>query len=151
MRIEQIVEDDRIFEPGRNVRVLRDSVEQNLVIEFFRKQHGRSIIKFYGVDTIDGAEKLVGADVRILEKELPPLEEGSFYTFHLKGCTVTANGIPVGVVVDVMVGGGTEILRIEGEDGEVLIPFAEPFLKKIDLEQRRIEVDLPDELRDLNK
>jgi ribosomal 30S subunit maturation factor RimM len=37
-----------------------------------------------------------------------------------------------------------------GKD-ETLIPFAQSYLKKIDLQRRRIEVDLPEGLRELNK
>ena len=102
--------------------------------------------------TISEAERLVGAELGILEKELPPTEEGSFYTFHLKGCTVAAaDGEELGTVSDVLDGGGTHILKVEGKGGEILIPFAHAYLRKIDLARHRIEVELPDELRDLNR
>ena len=79
-------------------------------------------------------------------------EEGLFYTFHLKGCTVvTTQGESLGIVTDVMDGGGTHILKVDGKDGEILIPFAQSFLRKVDLGQRRIDVELPEGLLDLNK
>ena len=52
---------------------------------------------------------------------------------------------------DVLDSGGTPILKVDGHDGEILIPFAEAFLRKVDLGQRRIEMALPEGLRDLNK
>jgi 16S rRNA processing protein RimM len=70
----------------------------------------------------------------------------------LKGCRVfAAEGDYIGTITDVLSSGGTEILKVDCEDKETLIPFAEPYLKSIDLDQRRIEVDLPEGLRDLNK
>ena len=47
--------------------------------------------------------------------------------------------------------GGSEVLKVDSDNGETLIPFAQEFLKKIDLDQQRIEVDLPEGLRGLNK
>ena len=42
-------------------------------------------------------------------------------------------------------------MKVDGKDGEILIPFAQSFLRKVDLGQRRIEVELPEGLLDLNK
>jgi 16S rRNA processing protein RimM len=78
--------------------------------------------------------------------------EGSFYTFQLKGCRVFQDGEYIGTITDVLDLGGSEVLKVDREDNEeTLIPFAHSFLKKIDLDQRRIDVNLPDGLRDINK
>lgn len=57
----------------------------------------------------------------------------------------------IGEITDVIDSGGAGILKVDRGNEETLIPFAQSYLKKIDLEQRRIEVDLPDGLRELNK
>jgi len=156
MRVEVLLEDDRVFESGRTVTVTRGSGREDAEIEFSRKQHGRLIVKLRGVDSISEVEKLVGADLTVPEKDLPPAKEGSFYTFHLKGCEVIAlngetPGETLGVVTEVLDSGGTPLLKVDGKDGEILIPFAESFLRKLDLGQRRIEMELPDGLLDLNR
>jgi 16S rRNA processing protein RimM len=152
MRIAPILDDDRVFESGRPVTLIRGADSENFEIEFSRRQHGRLILKLRGIDTISAAESLVGAELSVPEDELPPAEEGVFYTFHLKGCSVvTVGGDSLGTVSDVLDSGGTHILKVDGKDGEILIPFAQSFLRKIDLEERRIEVDLPEGLLDLNK
>ena len=128
------------------------SAEREAEIDFFRRQHGHCVIKFRGIDGISEAEKYVGAVIKIPAGDLPEPEEGSYYTFQLKGCQVfTADGDYVGTITDVLDSGGTEILKVDCEDEETLIPFAESYLKSIDLDRRRIEVDLPEGLRDLNK
>ena len=128
--------------------------ERAVEIEFFRRQHGRFVMKFVGIDSIEEAEKVIGAEIRIPESELPDPEAGSFYTFQLRGCRVVAvNGGTdeyLGDVTDVMDGGGTQILQVGSGKTEILIPFAESIVKKIDLADRRIDVELPEGLRELN-
>jgi 16S rRNA processing protein RimM len=83
---------------------------------------------------------------------LPAATDGSFYTFQLKGCQVFAgDGEYIGLVADVFGAGEAQILKVDRENKETLIPFAQSYMRKIDLDQRRIEVDLPEGLRDLNK
>ena len=121
-------------------------------IESFRRQHGRCIVKFKGIDTISEVERFIGKEIKIAAETLPAVEEGWFYTFQLKGCRVyAAEGEYIGEVTDVLDAGGSEILKVDLGKEETLIPFAKEYLKTIDLEQQRIEVDLPEGLRDLNK
>jgi 16S rRNA processing protein RimM len=150
-RIELMLEDDRIFEPGRRL-ILATPGERTVDVEFFRRQHGRCVIKFRGIDTISEAQQYVASEIRIPASELAAPKEGWFYTFQLKGCSVFAmNGDYLGIVTDVLDLGGTEILKVDRDSDETLIPFASSYMKKIDVHQRRIEVDLPEGLRDLNK
>jgi ribosomal 30S subunit maturation factor RimM len=46
---------------------------------------------------------------------------------------------------------GTPVLEVETPDGEVLIPLAMEICRKIDVGARRIEVVMPEGLRDLNR
>ena len=148
-----MLEDDAVFGSGRRVILSgAKGADREAEIDFFRRQHGRCVIKFQGIDAIAEAEKYIGAEIKIPAGDLPEPEEGSYYTFDLKGCRVfTADGDYIGIVTDVLDAGGAEILKVDREDEETLIPFAESYLKSIDLDQRRIEVDLPEGLRDLNK
>jgi 16S rRNA processing protein RimM len=60
-------------------------------------------------------------------------------------------GVDVGVIEEVdRAAGPTPILVVSGKKGEVLIPFAKSYLRKIDLEARRVEMALPEGLVDLN-
>jgi 16S rRNA processing protein RimM len=121
-------------------------------IESFRRQHGRCVAKFKGIDTISEVERYIGQEIRIDAGKLPAVEDGWFYTFQLKGCRVyAADGEYLGDVTDVLDAGGSEILKVDLGSRETLIPFAQEYLKSIDLDQQRIDVDLPEGLRDLNK
>ena len=47
-------------------------------------------------------------------------------------------------------GGAAPLLVVRGARGEVLIPFAKSYLRRIDLAGRRVEMALPEGLVDLN-
>lgn len=156
--MDLILDDDRLLNSGRSIEMELGGSRRTVKIEFFRRQHGRFVMKFSGIDSIEDAEKIIGAELRIPQAELPAAEEGSFYTFHLRGCRVYAihGGNDsmddyIGDVTDVVDGGGTQLLQIGSGKEETLIPFAESIVKKIDLAARRIEVELPEGLRELNK
>ena len=153
LRIEQLLEDDTVFESGRRVTLsAAGRPEHEAEIEAFRRQHGRCIMKFRGMDTIAEAGKYIGYEVKIPAGDLSDLAEGWFYTFQLRGCRVfAADGEYIGTVTDVLDSRGTQILKVDRDAEETLIPFAEEYLKKIDIDQRRIDVDLPEGLRGLNR
>ncbi len=132
--------------------LISGGAERATEIEFFRRQHGRCVIKLRGIDTISEAGKYMGAEIKIPASELSAPKEGWFYTFQLKGCRVFAvDGEYIGTISDVLDSGGAEILKVDRENEETLIPFVQSYLKKIDVDQQRIEVDLPEGLRDLNR
>ena len=90
VRVDLILDDDRLLDSGRSIEMEIGGSRRTVKIEFFRRQHGRFVMKFAGIDSIEDAEKIIGAELRIPEAELPAAEEGSFYTFHLRGCRVYA-------------------------------------------------------------
>ena len=99
------------------------------------------ILKFQGVDTISDAEKLAGAEVAIPFEQRAELPEEEVYQSDLVGCEVfDATGRSLGVVTDFQETGGTPLLQV-GND--LLIPFAKEICTKIDLENKRIDVNLP--------
>jgi 16S rRNA processing protein RimM len=69
------------------------------------------------------------------------------------GCEITdhSTGRRIGAVTGWQEYGGPPLLEVENERGqEILIPFAKSICVKIDPAARRIEVDLPEGLVDLN-
>ena len=111
---------------------------------------GQAIFHFEGSDSISDAEKLVGLEVRIPLAERAPLPGGSYYVTDLIGCKVREEGAAVGVVRDVEFTGGTPLLAVDSANGEVLIPLADEICVNVDLAARRIDVVLPEGLRELN-
>jgi 16S rRNA processing protein RimM len=113
---------------------------------------GQALFHFEGSDTIDDARRLVGYEVRIPASERMPLPASSYYVGDLIGCEVRERaGNILGPVRDVQFTGGAPLLAVDTPEGEVLIPLAEEICVSVDLATRRIEVVLPEGLRDINK
>ena len=99
-----------------------------------------------GIDSIEGAEGLRGAELRITEEELAPLPPGSFYHHQLEGLMVEdEHGVELGRIEGVLeTGAGAKVLVVRGASGETLVPFAEAFVEKIDVPGGRIVVRRPE-------
>jgi 16S rRNA processing protein RimM len=107
------------------------------------------ILKFRGIDSISDAERLSGAEVRVPIAERTPLDPGEFFESDLVGCEVVerATGRSLGRVSAWQDAGGAGLLVV----GRLLIPFAREICVEIDPAARRIAVELPAGLEDLNQ
>ena len=126
------------------------------VVEFritaARFQSGRPVLGFAGVTTIDDAEQLAGAELRVPEAMLHPLPAGAFYEYVLVGCKVTTvAGVSVGTVTAVQRGGGANRLLVHNHEGEVDVPLVDSICVRIDTISRTIVIDPPDGLLELNR
>jgi 16S rRNA processing protein RimM len=111
------------------------------------------VFKFQGIDSISDAEPLAGAEVRIPLAERAPLAADEYYQSDLVGCEVVERrtGESLGRVIEFQDLGGPQILQVGAEGGEpLLIPFVRAFCVEIDVGGRRILVDLPEGLKELN-
>ena len=111
---------------------------------------GTLIFKFAGIETISDAEALAGLEVRIPAGERIPLEDGEFFQTDLVGCEVVdrKTGAALGRVEAWQDAGGSGLLVLQ--DG-LLIPFARAICVEIDVGARRIAVELPEGLKELNE
>ncbi|GAC1621914.1 MAG: ribosome maturation factor RimM [Candidatus Acidiferrum sp.] len=133
---------------------------------------GQAVFHFAGCDSINDAEKFRGLDVQIPFEQRVKLPENVYFIADLKGCSVfeiSANAsalaspassalvVPalLGVIRDVETPGegvsGTPMLVVETASGELLIPLAVDICTRIDTTARRVEVTLPEGLRELNR
>lgn len=122
-------------------------------VESVWEHRGQLVFKFRGVDSISDAERWRRAEVRVPAVERPVLPEGEYYHSDLVGCEVLefGTGRPLGQVKSWLDGGGPGLLEVAGPGGEILIPFAKSICVELDVKGRRIVVDLPEGLKDLNE
>lgn len=117
---------------------------------------GGIVLHFAGVDSISAAEELAGLIVAIPRSQRMPLAEDEAYISDLIGCALIdiagAAPVHVGEIEDVdRSAGPVALLVVRGTKAEILIPFAKTYMRKIDLEARRVEMALPEGLVDLNE
>jgi 16S rRNA processing protein RimM len=128
---------------------------QPFVVDDLWDYRGRWVFKFRGIDTISAAEELKGAEVRIPIERRPPAEAGSYFVDDLIGCEVVekASGETIGRVSAWREYGGPPLVEVAGgKTGQaLLIPFARSIFVEIDIDARRLVVDMPEGLAELNE
>jgi 16S rRNA processing protein RimM len=136
-----------------------------------QNHRGQAVFHFEGVHSITEAEKFRGLEVLLPFEQRVTLPEGQYFVSDLIGCAVFESPVApsvlasppcslaeapslLGKVRDVQFPGeqqaGTPILEVETSSGEILIPLAVDICAKIDTAARRIDVTLPEGLRELN-
>ena len=116
---------------------------------------GGVVLHFAGITSISEAETLAGLIVAIPRSERATLGPDEVHIADLIGCEVmevsSGDAKPVGKIENVdRSAGPVPLLILKGAKGEVLIPFAQSYLRKLDLDAKRIEMALPKGLVDLN-
>ncbi len=152
-----------------------NSTPRSIQLKSFWPDHnhpGFGIFHFEGISSINEAEKLRGLEIQIPFKHRVSLPAGKYFVTDLIGCSVfelpsappavasspcslAEAPVVLGTVRDVFFPGesqpGTPLLAVDTASGELLIPLAEDICKKIEVVARRIEVLLPEGLRDPDK
>lgn len=117
-----------------------------------RVHQGRPILALEGIESMDDAEALAGAELRVPESALNQLPEGSYYHHELVGCEVRRqDGTVIGTVKGIEGPMNGSTLVIEGRHGEVLIPLAGEICISIDPGRRVIVIQPPEGLIELNE
>ena len=95
----------------------------------------KPILRLEGCSTRDDAEALRGLELLV---PAAPLEEDEYWASDLAGMTVVDGSRVVGEVARMVALPSCEALEV----GELLIPMVRDAIRSIDLEARRIDVDM---------
>ncbi len=140
--------------PGAGLKSgqVQKAVRRELELENHWLHKDRVVLKFKGVDSISQAEELLGCEIQIPASERAELEPGAAYVSDLAGCTVFDRGQRVGMIRDIEFGAGdAPILAVDGPEGqEILIPWANEFVERLDLAAREMHMMLPEGLLEIN-
>lgn len=162
---ERFKEQTRVFLASPGFKGEPEEARQAEVVAFWLpvgKNDGRIVLHFAGVDSITDAETLAGLDVIVPHEERQALDDDAVYISELIGCTVYDGDAAVGVVDDVQfattadgarrLDDAAPLLAVTSPAGEeILIPFVKAFLTGVDTVGRRIDMQLPDGLEDVNR
>lgn len=130
---------------------LPGSEPREVTIESVRPVKDGAVLLCSAARTISEAETLRGAELLVPGQDAWPLPAGSFYHFELVGCElVDRAGRHVGVVSEVTEGPNPLLRIVTAEEREVLIPFSRGICSRIEPDRKRIEIDPPDGLLELN-
>lgn len=125
------------------------------------KNRGRVVLQLDGIESISAAELVSGLDLAVPEQSRVPLEDGSTYVSDLVGSAVYDKDILIGEIEGVEFPASSEGVRLEDapsllqvraiDGAEVLIPFVKAFFVALDPDSRKVVLDLPAGLVDVNR
>jgi 16S rRNA processing protein RimM len=139
------------FESGARVYALTGDQRRELRIEDVWPHKGMLILKFAGVETMNDAEALLRNEIQVPLSERKTLDEGTWYVSDLVGCNVIDSGREIGAVVNVEFGAGeAPLLIVRQGKQEHMIPMTEAFIKRVDISAKRIELQLPEGMLEVN-
>jgi 16S rRNA processing protein RimM len=130
-----------------NVDLLRGRATlyiEGLVREIARRAgtEEHPILRLDGSATRDDAEALRGAELTVPREDVG-LEEGEFWAHELAGCAVVDGEVAIGYVRRMSALPSCEVLEVDRPDGsELLVPMVRDAIRSIDVEARRIDIDL---------
>jgi 16S rRNA processing protein RimM len=108
------------------------------------RQHGREmLLKLAGVDTVEAAEALRGAELSIAIADAAPLPPGRYYFHQIVGLQVfTIGGEHYGEVREVLSRPANDIYVVDHAGNEVLVPAIADVVKDIDVAAGRMVIEV---------
>jgi len=113
------------------------------VINSMRSHKNGLIVAFDGIHDPETVGKLRNQYVFVQSKNIPSLPEGEYYHHELIGLRVlTADDQELGQLIQILQTGANDVLVVQTPaKAEILIPYIDEIIKKIDLEKGMILID----------
>ena len=139
------------FKKGSELLITRgNQLIREVVVQSYRNHKNFLLVKFEGIDSVEEAEKLKNLQIKIDSDEVGELEENEFYFHQIIGCEVfDENDKNLGEIIDILTPGANDVWVIKGENGkEILIPYIEDVVKKIDITSKKVNIEVMEGLID---
>lgn len=104
----------------------------------------RPVIRLESCTSREDVEALRGRDLLVPRADAPPLEEDEWWPEEIEGCRVHDGPREVGVVRELRTLPSCDVLEVVRDDGRepLLVPLIRDAVRSVDVDARRIEVDL---------
>lgn len=145
VKVKRITDFEERFHVGSIVYVQNGENDYNaLKIDGFRKHKNTDMLHFEGYDSIESIEVFKGKDLFIKAEQLTELEPDEYYYHEIIGCKMyTLEGEYIGEIDGILSPGANDVWVVKGSRGkEILIPYIEEVVKKIDVERKQVYIEL---------
>ena len=151
VKVYPTTDDPKRFLDLEHVFVDEQSVRTERGIENVKFFKNMVILKLSGIDDMDRAAKLRGAELYVSRADAVPLEEGEYYIADLLGMEVYSDeGEKLGVVKDVIETGANDVYQVQRPKGKpLLLPAIPDCVLEIDVENGRMRVHIMEGLLEL--
>lgn len=114
-----------------------------LTVKSHRKHKNFDLLTFEGYDNVNQVEEMRDGILKVPESQRGTLEEGEYYFQDIIGCLVaTIDGKEIGKVTEILTPGANDVWVVKGGNGkELLIPYIEDVVKKVDVKEKVILIE----------
>jgi len=140
VKVLRITDFSERFTPGNAVYIVTRTGLEKLTIESHRVHKGFDLVRFNNYDSIEDIESFKNAYLQIPASQLTNLEEHAYYYHEIIGCIVyTDKEEKLGQIKEILAPGANDVWVIESNTGkEILIPYIEDVVRKVDIENKRV-------------
>lgn len=142
---------DERFMPGNALYLFdKGTLVKEVVVKTHRKHKQFDLLSFEELEDINLIEGFKGFDIKISEDQQQDLEDGSYYYHQIIGLdAVTLDGEKIGKISEILAPGANDVWVVKRKGKkELLLPVIDDVIKKVDLEQGVVVVDLLEGLDD---
>ncbi|WP_152656414.1 ribosome maturation factor RimM [Oceanobacillus sp. CFH 90083] len=150
VKVLRITDFEERFMPGNEVIILSDRDDITLTIDSHRIHKGFDLITFKGYTNINDVEKWKGINLYIDKSQTANLEENAYYYHEIIGCKVeTVEGEVLGKVKEILSPGANDVWVVQRPGKkDLLLPYIEDVVKKVDIQASIISVELMEGMLD---
>lgn len=151
LKIMPTTDDPKRFEKLKEIYIQQKEMKRYKV-ETIRYHKQFVLIKFEGINSLNDAELLKNAVLKINRTDSLPLEKDEYYISDLYSLTVTTeDGRVLGELIDIIYTGSNDVYVVKNKDTnkELLIPAIKQVIKQVDLQQKTMTVKLLPGLEEL--
>ena len=139
------------FKKGNKLALFdkKDQFVMDVEIASHRKAKNFDIIKCKGMYHINDIEKFRDFSLKVAEEDLSDLEDGEFYYHEIIGLEVYENDVLLGTIKEILQPGANDVWVVKRKGKrDLLLPYIPPVVLGIDIEQGRVDVEIPEGLDD---
>ena len=148
VKLRSYADSPTLFEPGRTFRLENPDGQAQTHVVAWAKPHGKGmLLAIEGVNERDAAAALIGSRLSVDKATLPNLDDGTYYWFELIGLSIyTTQNQYLGTLESILPTGSNDVYVVRNGEEEILMPALASVVQLIDIDQRRMEVILPEGL-----
>lgn len=150
MKLIPLTDDPRRFDELKWAYIEKDGQLIKHSILDVKYIKGSVMIKFSDIESMSEAEQYKECFVLVDRENAVKLPENSFFICDIVGCSIfDENGILLGELTKVLQTGSNDVYVVKDKSGkEILIPALKSVVRKVSVDQRRIDVIIPKGLLD---
>lgn len=147
VKVYPLTDDPARFNKLKEVYIESKGEMTKYTVESAKQHKNTVILKLKGIDTMNDAEKLRQLYLKVGRWDAVRLPKDSFFICDLIDSEVyDIHGERLGILHDVIQTGSNDVYAVKDDKKEILIPALKTVVKEINIQSKKIIVDLPEGL-----